>query len=181
MLKLTSGLLAIVLASTAATAQQSFTADQLVAKNLEARGGAAALAAIKSLQMEGRMLTPGDFELKMKEVRVRQPNGDAIRDDLTVQGLTIVQAYDGRSGWKINPFQGRRDAEKMSADEVRAMSGPGLDQRPLALRRCRQEPRDGRRLLRISTAPRPTSSRSSRPTATNMIICSIPTPFSRSR
>lgn len=121
MLKLTSGLLAIALASSAATAQQSYTADQLVAKNLEARGGAAALAAIKSLQMEGRLLTPGDFELKMKEVRVRQPQGDAIRDDLTVQGLTIVQAYDGANGWKINPFQGRRDAEKMSADEVRAM------------------------------------------------------------
>ena len=126
MLKLTSGLLAIVLASSAATAQQSFTADQLVAKNLEARGGAAALAAIKSLQIEGRLLTAGDFELKFKEVRLRQPAGDAVRDDLTVQGLTIVQAFDGANGWKINPFAGRRDAEKMSADEGRAMADQAL-------------------------------------------------------
>ena len=126
MLKLTSGLLAIALASSAATAQQSFTADQLVAKNLEARGGAAALAAIKSLQVEGRLLTAGDFELKFKEVRLRQTAGDAVRDDLTVQGLTIVQAYDGANGWKINPFAGRRDAEKMSADEARAMGDQAL-------------------------------------------------------
>ena len=126
MLKLTSGLLAIALASSAATAQQSYTADQLVAKNLEARGGAAALAAIKSLQVEGRLLTAGDFELKFKEVRLRQPAGDAVRDDLTVQGLTIVQAFDGANGWKINPFQGRRDAEKMSSDEAHAMADQAL-------------------------------------------------------
>ena len=126
MLKLTSGLLAIALASSAAIAQQSLNADQLVAKNLDARGGAAALAAIRSLQLEGRLLTPGDFELKFKEVRVRQPQGDALRDDLTVQGLTIVQAYDGANGWKVNPFQGRRDAEKMSADEARAMGDQAM-------------------------------------------------------
>ena len=126
MLKLTSGLLAIALASSAATAQQSYTADQLVAKNLEARGGAAALAAIKSLQVEGRLLTAGDFELKFKEVRLRQSAGDAVRDDLTVQGLTIVQAFDGANGWKINPFQGRRDAEKMSSDEAHAMADQAL-------------------------------------------------------
>ena len=126
MLKLTSGLLAIVLGSTAATAQQSYTADQLVAKNQEARGGAAALAAITSLQIEGRYLTPGDFELAFKEVRKRIAGGTAVRDDLSVQGLTIVQAYDGANGWKINPFAGRRDAEKMSADEARSMADSGL-------------------------------------------------------
>ena len=128
MLKVMSSLLAIALASSAATAQQSFTADQLVAKNLEARGGAVALAAIKSLQIEGRLLTAGDFELKFKEVRLRQPLGDALRDDLTVQGLTIVQAYDGANGWKINPFQGRRDAERMSAEDSKSMeTGADMD------------------------------------------------------
>ena len=126
MLKLTSGLLAIALASSAAVAQQTFTAEQLVAKNLEARGGAQALAAIQSLQIEGRYLTPGDFELAFKEVRKRIAGGTAVRDDLSVQGLTIVQAYDGANGWRINPFQGRRDAEKMSGDEARSMADSGL-------------------------------------------------------
>jgi len=111
---------AIALALAAAPA--SFTADQLVAKNLEARGGAAALKAIESIQFEGTYLTPGDFELKFKQTQKRQPGGDAMRLDLTVQGLTIVQSYDGKAGWKINPFQGRRDAETMSTDEARSLA-----------------------------------------------------------
>ena len=126
MLKLTSGLIAGVLACSAANAQQSFTAEQLVAKNLDARGGAQAMAAIQSIQSEGRFIAPGDFELKFKEVRKRLPSGAAIRDDLSVQGLTIVQAYDGANGWKINPFQGRRDAERMSGDDARSMADTGL-------------------------------------------------------
>ena len=126
MLKLTSGLLAIGLVSSAAVAQQSYSAEQLVAKNLEARGGAQAMAAIQSIESEGRLITPGDFELKFKEVRKRIPSGAAIRDELSVQGLTIVQAYDGANGWRINPFQGRRDAERMSGDEARSMADTGL-------------------------------------------------------
>jgi hypothetical protein len=126
MLKWPSCLLAAVLMHGTATAQTSYTADQLVAKNLEARGGAQALAAIHSVQFEGRLLTPGDFELAFKEVRQRQAKGDAVRDDLSVQGLTIVQAYDGASGWRVNPFQGRRDAERMSADDARSMADSGL-------------------------------------------------------
>ena len=124
MIKLSLGL-ALLMASAAGSAQ-SFTAEQLVAKNLAARGGQAALDAIKSIQFEGRALEPGDFELKFKQVMKRQPQGDAVRMDLTVQGLTLVQAYDGSSGWKINPFAGRRDAERMSADEARSMGDQAL-------------------------------------------------------
>ena len=124
MMKLSLGL-AVLLASAAGYAQ-SFTADQLVAKNLEARGGQAALDAIKTVQFEGRALEPGDFELKFKQVQKRLPQGDAVRMDLTVQGLTLVQAYDGSNGWKINPFAGRRDAERMAADEARSMGDQAL-------------------------------------------------------
>jgi hypothetical protein len=37
-----------------------------------------------------------------------------------------VQAYDGTGAWKINPFQGRKDAERMSADEARQFADEGL-------------------------------------------------------
>ena len=124
MVKLSLGL-ALLMASAAGSAQ-SFTAEQLVAKNLAARGGEAALAAIRTVQFDGRALEPGDFELKFKQVMKRQPQGDAVRMDLTVQGLTLVQAYDGNNGWKINPFAGRRDAERMSADEARSMGDQAL-------------------------------------------------------
>lgn len=102
------------------------TAGELVAKNLAARGGATALAAINTLEFNGKFIAPGDFQLTYHSTRARNPGGDRIRDDLTVQGLTIIQAYDGRSAWKVNPFQGRKDAERMSADEARAQADAGL-------------------------------------------------------
>jgi len=107
-------------------------AQTLVAKNLEARGGEAALAAIKSIRFHGRTIFPGNFEATYEETRSRVGAGAAGRVDFTVQGLDLVQAYDGHGGaWKINPFQGRKDPEKMSADEARQMADGSLIEGPL--------------------------------------------------
>jgi hypothetical protein len=107
-------------------------AQSLIAKNLEARGGEAALAAIKSVRFHGRTIFPGNFEATYEETRSRVGPGAAGRVDFTVQGLDLVQAYDGRGGaWKINPFQGRKDPEKMSADEARQMADGSLIEGPL--------------------------------------------------
>jgi hypothetical protein len=106
-------------------------AQSLIAKNLEARGGEAALAGIKSIRFHGRTIFPGNFELSYEETRARLGPQAAGRVDLTLQGLDVVQAYDGHGGWKINPFEGRKDAEKMSADEGRALADSALIEGPL--------------------------------------------------
>jgi hypothetical protein len=106
-------------------------AQSLLNKNLEARGGAAALAAIKNVTFEGRIVEPGDFELQYKETRARLPAADADRVVISLQGLDIIQAYDGNGGWKVNPLQGRRDAEKMSGDEARSLADSALIEGPL--------------------------------------------------
>jgi hypothetical protein len=120
-------------ASAPAVAQD---AQSLISKNLEARGGAAALAAIKNVSFEGRTIFPGDFEVTYKETRARVGSSTADRVDFGVQGLNITQAYDGRDGWRINPLQGRKDAEKMSADEARSMADNALIEGPLLLARA---------------------------------------------
>lgn len=98
------------------------TAADLVAKNLNARGGSAALAALKSVGLEGKLIFPGGFELTYNEVR----SGGATRIEAALQGLALVQAFDGKGGaWRINPFQGRKDAEKMSDDEARSLADQG--------------------------------------------------------
>ena len=95
------------------------TVDQLVAKNVEAKGGAEAVHALQSVKMTGKLLVnQGQVELAYAETRKR-PN--AIRSELTLQGMTAVNAFDGNEGWKISPFQGRKDPEKMSADDVKAL------------------------------------------------------------
>ena len=123
-------LAALLLSGTAIPAAAQ-DAQSLIAKNLEARGGAAALAAIKNVSFEGRTIFPGDFELTYKEVRARIGAAAADRVDLGLQGLDVVQSYDGSMAWKINPFQGRKDPERMSADEARQLADGALIEGPL--------------------------------------------------
>jgi hypothetical protein len=124
---------AIVSAPFASAQAAEPNAQELVAKNLEARGGADALKALRTLQFKGKIRFPGDFELDYVETRARNSasGAGAVRFDSTLQGLTLVQAYDGKAGWTINPFGGRRDAETMSADDARSLADSGLVDGPL--------------------------------------------------
>lgn len=98
---------------------KQMTVDELVAKNLEAKGGAEAVKALQSLKMTGKVLVnQGQMELGFAETRKRPNN---IRNEISLQGMTAVNAFDGSEGWKISPFQGRKDPEKMSADDVNAL------------------------------------------------------------
>lgn len=98
------------------------SAADLVAKNLAARGGAEKLAALNAVRFDGKMILPGDFQLTYQETRARRQGGDQVRVDSALQGLTLVSAHDGTGGWRINPFEGRRDAERMSDDEARSLA-----------------------------------------------------------
>ncbi|HWE46034.1 MAG TPA: hypothetical protein VG407_08390 [Caulobacteraceae bacterium] len=105
-----------------AFAQAPMTADQLIAKHVAARGGLDKLRAIKSLHFEGDMLVDfggGNVKLVIDEQIAR---GGKMRQNATIQGLTIVQAYDGSQGWQIQPFQGRKDAEVLSPDDSRDLA-----------------------------------------------------------
>jgi hypothetical protein len=111
-----------------AASAQAQTADELVAKNLAARGGADQIAAIHTLVSHGELRFPGDFKLAYKETRSRlggKANDCAVRVEASLQGLTLIQAYDGTSGWRVNPFEGRKDAERMGADEARGLADEG--------------------------------------------------------
>ena len=112
--------------SSAASADE---AADLVAKNLAARGGAAKLAAISSVHFDGKVIYPGDFQLAYQETRSRK-DGKALVES-SLEGLTLVQGYDGATGWRINPFEGRRDAERMSADDTRALADDATIDGPL--------------------------------------------------
>jgi hypothetical protein len=96
------------------------TVDELVAKNIEAKGGATALNNLQTLRASGKLLLPiqGQIELGYLETRKRP---DEVRVEASIQGMTQVQAYDGKEGWKISPFFGRKDPERMSADDVKAL------------------------------------------------------------
>jgi len=115
-------LLATLLSTASLHAQSSApaaTVDQLINKNIEAKGGAAALDAIKTIRFEGRLLVnQGQIEFKYTEVKKRVGK---VRADAALQGMAVVTAYDGATAWKIFPFRGRKDPEKMSTDEAKSL------------------------------------------------------------
>src|SRR5207245_9201558 len=80
----------------------------------------------------GKLLVPvqGRIELAYLQTRKRP---DEVRTEASLQGMTQIEAYDGKEGWKVSPFFGRKDPERMSADDVKAlvedteMGGPLAD------------------------------------------------------
>ncbi len=95
------------------------TADELVTKNIEAKGGATALHSLQSLRLTGKLLVQqGQIELAYLQIKKRP---EEVRTEASLQGMTQIEAYDGKEGWKVSPFFGRKDPERMSADDVKAL------------------------------------------------------------
>ena len=117
-----------VISLAAASAAQALSVDELIAKNAAARGGLDKIEAIKTLKAEGKMRFIGGFgSIDLSFVQYKQAP-DSVRTEATVQGLTQVQSWDGKEAWQISPFQGRRDPERMSADDAKSMA----DDAPIA-------------------------------------------------
>ena len=110
---------ALVNVSRAQPPSPSPTVDELVAKNIQAKGGAEALRALQSVRLTGKLVVnQGQIELAYLQTRAR-PN--KVRTEVVLQGMTAVNAFDGSQGWRVSPFQGRKDPEKMSADDVKPL------------------------------------------------------------
>src|SRR5437868_1625559 len=93
------------------------TAEELVAKNTEAKGGVDKIKAIKSYRYTGK-LQQGSF---IAEVGQESKEPNEVRETFTLQGMTAIQAYDGSTGWQISPFQGRKDPELLGEEDMRNM------------------------------------------------------------
>ena len=70
----------------------SQTADELIAKNIQARGGMEKMKAIKNFRLTGKFDGGGGFTASIGQENER-PN--LIRESFLLQGMTAVQAYDG--------------------------------------------------------------------------------------
>jgi hypothetical protein len=116
-----SGALAALVLTIAAAGSRTpaLSIDELVAKHIEARGGLQALRAVQTLRLTGRVIFEGSgFELAYREV-LKRPG--LARVEYSTQGLTGVQAWNGKEGWQIAPFQGRKDPERTSRDDNKGL------------------------------------------------------------
>jgi len=106
------------------------TADDIIAKNNDAKGGLARQKAVKSVRMTGRMIVGPGIEAPIV-LELKRPK--SMRIDIAIQGMTITQAYDGTVGWMLNPLSGRTDPEPLpselrkSVEEQADIDGPLVD------------------------------------------------------
>ena len=107
-------LAALALLAPAARAQ---TVDEIIARNVEALGGMDKLQSVKTLRSTAT-LKMGSFQAAV-EAENKRP--DKVRQEFILQGLAQVSAYDGKTGWQVNPFQGRKDPELLSADDTKGL------------------------------------------------------------
>jgi outer membrane lipoprotein-sorting protein len=91
------------------------TAEELVAKNIQAKGGIEKIKAINTVSMSGKIYIQG----VTADVTQLQKRPDMLRQSFTLQGMTQVQAHDSSSTWQIQPFMGKKDPELMGEDDAR--------------------------------------------------------------
>jgi outer membrane lipoprotein-sorting protein len=92
------------------------TVDELVARNVAARGGAAVWRAVSSLKLTGRM-DVGKGMLVPYVLEQKRPG--KMRLEYVFDGATAVQCSDGKTGWKLAPFRGKTTPEPLTREELR--------------------------------------------------------------
>jgi outer membrane lipoprotein-sorting protein len=93
------------------------TADEIIAKNIAARGGMDKLKAVNTLRTEVSF-SQGPFRATVVQENKRP---DMMRTNFLIQGMTQITSYDGSTGWQVSPFQGRKDPELLGEDELKPL------------------------------------------------------------
>jgi hypothetical protein len=106
----------------AATGAFAQTAEDIIAKYVAAIGGKDKLDAIKNIYMEGNINQQG-VQIPLKIWIVSRKS---MRTEFTFNGMTGYTIIRSDSGWNYVPFQGQKQAEPMTADQVKRAQ-PQLD------------------------------------------------------
>ncbi|MEO8381347.1 MAG: sialidase [Acidobacteriota bacterium] len=94
------------------------TADEIIQKYLRNSGGLERIRSVSTLRRTGKFTGGGGFEATVAEENKR-PN--RVRQEFSLQGMTAVTSWDGTTGWKIEPFDGKKDVETLSEEELKSI------------------------------------------------------------
>jgi hypothetical protein len=93
------------------------TVDEIIAKNIQARGGLEKIKSLQSLRMSGK-LSIGGFRAAFVEENERPYK---VREEQIIQGMVGIDAFDGKVAWHVVPWEGRKDPDLLSADDSKAL------------------------------------------------------------
>jgi len=94
---------AFALAGVRTGAQQS-SVDDIIAKNMQAKGGLEKVRSIQSIKQTSQMSAAGGVQGTLT-VYMKRPNLSRQELNLAAFG-TMVTAYDGQTAWTLNPMMG---------------------------------------------------------------------------
>jgi len=94
------------------------TVDEAVAKSIEARGGMAKIKGLQSVRMAGTATINEQVEAQLRIVSKR-PN--MTRFEMDLNGVTLVQVFDGRTSWSVNPLAGNMKPQAAPDSQSREM------------------------------------------------------------
>lgn len=94
----------------------SQTLDDVLKKHFEAMGQDK-LAKVNSQKVSGKMIQ-NNIEIPFTQFAKRP---SFVRVEATFQALTLIQTYNGKEGWNLNPFNGATEAQPFSEDELKSM------------------------------------------------------------
>jgi hypothetical protein len=108
----------LVIAATAfiATAAQAQTVDEIISKHIEAIGGKDKLSQVKSVYTESSVDVMGN-SAPQKEYLLE---GKGYKMELDFNGTSIVNCYNDKGGWAINPMAGGSDAQALPNEAYQA-------------------------------------------------------------
>ena len=117
--KLCIALSAVLVAAAAAQT----TADDVVAKNLAAKGGVEKLRAITTVKMTGSLKSPSG----VTAITTWAKRPSFMRRDNVNDGQTFVMAFDGKTLWQINPLISPRPRDMPAPPEAEDFDSLLLD------------------------------------------------------
>ena len=106
------------------------TADEIIAKYVAAIGGMDKIQAVQTLHRTGKFVQGGGFEAAVTQDNKRS---NQVREEFLLQDLVGINAYDGKSGWKVEPWNGKKDPESLGEEELKSIiedadfDGPLID------------------------------------------------------
>lgn len=116
-MKISKLILTVILILMISTLALSQTAEEIVARAIEAEGGAAR-AAINTMGLQGKISVPMQGMEGHFVTLTKRPSKIHVR--IVVQGMEIIQATNGTVCWSVNPFTGSTAATEMPAAQAAA-------------------------------------------------------------
>jgi len=96
------------------------TAEEIVKKALEARGGVEKIKAVRSERVSGHVSLSQSMEGTFV-VELKRPL--KMHVEITIEGQKIIRVYDGKSsGWMVNPFLETKEVQPLSPDDLKNIS-----------------------------------------------------------